>query len=241
MRVNLMSTPDYECSKCKKAFSHADYKQSTYCPTCGERLCRKSLSPPPFKVDGFFADFLRLKSFEVTEDIIYNDVPLWLSARKKAYIKYREKLSAEKIAENDKWLTDFKNFLHFKYNQSWSLNRSGLEALSNPDQLKNLLIFIQDESIRIDQRIRETLQGKSRCPGINKNIVTGLLHIFYPDKYGVWNKQTDDALKKIGRFPATSTDQGRHYLNINAALTKLATELHSNLTAIDAFMWYLNR
>ena len=241
MRVNLMSTPSYDCTKCKKIFSHENYKQSVYCPSCGERLWRRSLSPPPFKVDGFFADFLGLKSFEVAEGIIFNDVPLWLASRKKAYIKYQEKFSAAKLADGDKWLTDFKNFLYFKNNQSWNLNRGGSEALSNPEQLKHLLTLIQYDSTRLDERIREALQGKSRCPGINKNILTGLLHTFYPDKYGVWNKQTDDGLKKIGRTPATTVDEGRHYLNINAALTKLAAELHTNLTTIDAFMWHLSK
>ncbi len=237
-----MSVPDYECTKCKKIFSHEDYKQSVYCPLCGERLWRKSLSPPPFKVDGFFADFLRLSSFEVAEGIVFNDVPLWLSARKKAYAKYQEKFSAANLTESGKWLTDFKNFLYFKHNQSWTnLNRGGAEALANPEQLKRLLILIQDDSTRVDDRVRETLQGKSRCPGINKNTVTGLLHTFWPDKYGSWNKQTDEALKKIGRTPASAIDEGRHYLNINAALTKLAAELHTNLSAIDAFMWYLSK
>jgi len=235
-----MQKPDYECTKCGKVYSAQDYKQNVYCPKCGKHLWQRSFSPTPFKVKDVFAEFTALNSFVVTEGIIYNNVNVWMTARKNAYDKYRKKLSVTKLAEGNKWQTDFKNYLHFKHNQSWpKLQRAAPEALAQPEQLKRLLTIIQDKSLPVEDVVRECLQGQVTCPGINRNILTALLHTFWPTKYAPWSKQTDEALKKIKRTPIPQPDIGKHYVSVNTALAKLASELHTSLTTIDGFMWYI--
>jgi hypothetical protein len=235
-----MRKSDYECTKCGKIYSTQDYKQSVYCPDCGLHLWQCSFSPTPFKVNDVFAEFMALNSFEVTEGIIYNNVNVWMTARKNAYTKYAKKLSVKKMAESTKWQVDFKNYLHFKYNQSWpKLQKAAPEALAQPEQLKRMLTLLQDKSVPVEDIIRNCLQGEYVCPGISKNILTSLLHTFWPAKYSPWGKYTDEALKKIKRTPIPLQDMGKHYVSVNAALAKLASELHTNLTAIDGFMWYI--
>src|SRR4030067_2002730 len=104
-----------------------------------------------------------------------------------------------------------------------------------------MVIFIQDESLNIAKRVRESLDGAHKCRGIGKNIVTALLHTFYPDKYGVWNNRTDEALKTIRRMPAMTSDAGIHHVAINEKLNALASELKTDLTAIDGFMYFLTK
>jgi len=235
-----MQKPDYECIKCSKIYSAQDYKQSAYCPTCGLHLWQRSFSPTPFKVNDVFAEFMALNSFVVTKGIIYNNVNVWMTARKSAYEKYSRKLSVKKIVEGTKWQTDFKNYLHFKYNQSWpKLQKAASEALAQPEQLKRMLTLLQDKSVPVEDRVRECLEGQAVCPGINRNILTALLHTFYPTKFAPWAKHTDEALKKIKRTPIPLQDIGKHYVSVNAVLAKLASELHTSLTTIDGFMWYI--
>lgn len=237
-----MVKPDYECTKCKKVFSAKDYKASAYCPECGLHLWQRSFSPTPFKVNDVFKEFMTLNSFEVEKGIIYNNVSVWMTARKKAYDKYRKKLSATAITEGSKWLNDFKNYLDYKYNQSWpKLSRAGREAVSNPDRLKRLLLHLQDSKVPVEVRFQDCLHGDFSCPGMNRHIVTVLLHTFWPTKCGVWSKQTDIALKKIKRTPITSSNEGKTYLTLNAVLSKLASELHTSLTSVDGFMWYISK
>jgi hypothetical protein len=188
-----------------------------------------------------FEDFKNLEEIKV-EGIAFSNVSIWMFARKKAYAKYREKFALDKLKEGDLWKADFSDFLHFRFNQSWStLYRSGLEALSEPVKLRDLLMYIQDESISVERRVKEGLQGAHHCQGIGKNILTGLLHTFKPDEYGVWNNRTEDALKKIELMPTLANNAGRDYLAINKILTGLATELKTDLTTIDGFMWYISK
>ncbi|NLE04495.1 MAG: hypothetical protein GX638_06820 [Crenarchaeota archaeon] len=230
---------DYECTKCQKIYSDKEYKQNAYCPKCGIHLWQRSFSPTPFKVNDVFAEFTALNSFVVAEGIVYNNVNVWFNARNTVYEKFHKKLSAKKLTEGDKWLTDFRKYICFKGNQSWNFKRAGTEALAHPEELKRLLLLLQDNKVPVDDRIRSCLQGDGTCPGVDRIFLTALLHMYWPSKYGVWGKHTDNALKKIKRTPIQQADLGDHYTLINKTLIKLASELHTSLTAVDGFMWYI--
>ncbi len=235
-----MPKPDYECLKCHKVYSVQEYKQNAYCPACGKHLWQRSFSPTPFKVNDVFAEFNALNSFKVTEGRIYNNVNVWMTARKNAYEKYAKRLSAKKLAEGIKWQTNFKNYLQFKNNQSWpKLQKYAPEALAQPEQLKRLLIRLQDRSVSIEDKMRDCLEGEYVCPGINRYLLTMLLHTFWPTKYAPWCKYTDEALKKIKRTPMPLPDIGEYYVSVNAVLSRLASELHTSLTTVDGFLWYI--
>ena len=237
-----MSQPDYECKKCNKSYSHAEYTKDPFCSSCGVHLNRKSMSPSPFKVDGLYAAFMRLEGFTPAEGVCYNNVPLWIAARKKAYSKYREKFAPSRLLSSESWRLDFKDFLYFKNNQSWTtFTRAGLDVLRDPEQLKGILLYIQDESIRIEKRVEDVLKGDKQLHGVTQNLLTGLFHTFHPDKYGAWSNRSEEALKRIKRDPIKTTSVGKNYVAINEALGKLANELNTELTTVDAFMWYISK
>jgi hypothetical protein len=183
-----------------------------------------------------------LHDFNCGEGIILDNVPLWIAARRKAYEEFRKKFSQNKLVDWEKLREDFRQFLYFKNNLSWTtLYRSGLKALSDLERLWKLLTFIQDESVDVEVRVRQGLQGAYYCQGIGRNILTALLHSFNPDKYGVWNSRTEDTLKIIRRTPRPIFDAGKKYRAINDELTKLSTELDTDLTTIDGFMWFISK
>ena len=88
-----MSQPEYECKKCSKSYSAVDYEKVPYCRSCGMYLWRITLLPEPFKVDDLFKEFMHLEDVKPGEGITYDNVPLWMTARKRAYVKYRERFA----------------------------------------------------------------------------------------------------------------------------------------------------
>jgi len=254
-----MSGPEYECKKCNRVSSIEEYTKSVFCPTCGSRLWRRFIkSTVPRKLETeilplpvtrdrvnvytLFAEFQRLQNFGCGEGIILENVPSWIASRREAYGAFRGKFIQSNLVDWEKLSDDFRQFLYFKNNLSWTtLYRSGLKALSNLEKLWKLLVFIQDESVDVQVRVRQGLQGSYYCQGIGRNILTALLHTFKPDKYGVWNSRTEDTLRIICRVPMTTSDYGRRYHAVNDELMQLCAELDTDLTTIDGFMWYISK
>jgi hypothetical protein len=200
------------------------------------------LTPDQININTLFEEFWRLQDFNCGEGIILPDVSSWIMERKKAYAVFREKFSQDKLVNWEKLGEDFRDFLHFKNNFSWTtLYRTGLKALNNLERLWKLLIFVQDESIDVQKRVQQGLQGGYYCQGIGKGILTALLHTFDPDKYGVWNSRTDDTLEMIRRTPSASSNIGHRYQLINNELIQLKNELNTDLTTIDSFMWFISK
>lgn len=254
-----MPNSEYECRSCNRVFSGEVYSKSVFCPKCGMHLWPKrvrgdrrnikgkeiepaELTPGQINMDTLFEEFWRLRDFSCGEGIVFDDVSSWISARKKAYGVFREKLSRDKLVDWEKLRDDYRDFLYFRNNYSWTtLYRTGLQPLSNLKKLAELLTFIQDNSISVRRRVRGGLIGRQHCEGIGKGILTALLHTFNPDKYGVWNNRTEDTLTLIRRKPRSTSDPGHAYQLINRELIQLKEELNTDLTTIDGFMWFISK
>jgi len=250
---------EYECRKCSRVFSGEEYSRSVFCPICGTHLWPKrvkgvrtrekgaeiepiQLTRDQINMNTLFEEFWRLKNFNCGEGIIFDDVSSWIMARKKAYSIFREKFSRDKLVDWEKLHQDFRDFLYFRNNYSWTtLYRTGLKALSDLKRLWKLLTLIQDETIDVKIRMREGLIGTHHVEGIGPNILTALLHTFKPEKYGVWNNRTVDTLDIIRRTPRFTSDPGHKYQLINNELTHLKEELETDLTTIDSFMWFISK
>lgn len=249
---------EYECGKCNRVYSSEGYSRSRFCPACGTHLWPKYVKEPnpqgkksdiqpieltrdQINVATLFEEFMRLENFNGGEGTYFEDVPSWIQARKIAYNDFRERFRQDKLVDWDKLRKDFDEFLHFKHNKSWTtLYRTGLQVLSHIDRLWRLLTFVQDESINVETRVSEGLQGKYYCRGIGSNILTALLHTFNPNKYGVWNSRTVDTLRLIRRMPKSSVGFGHKYVLINEELVQLGKELNTELTTVDGLMWYIS-
>lgn len=260
-----MSGPEYECRKCGNIVSIKDYDESEFCIKCGTHL-RPKYPPKPqphpgegsggrrppdieqipidknINVETLFTEFNRLPPFVCGEGIVMQNVNLWITYRRRAYGEFRDKLNTAKLINKEKLCEDYRQFLYFRNNISWTtLYRTGLKALEEPERLWDLVTFIQDESIDIKKRISNGLQGNLHLEGIGKNILTALLHVFHPDKYGVWNNRTQDTLEIIRRTPSKGYDIGTKYEAINKRLLQLCHELDTDLTTVDGLMWYISK
>ena len=61
------------------------------------------------------------------------------------------------------------------------------------------------------------------------------------DRYGVWNRRTEEALKRLNRKPPMPQDLGVAYIRINNSLVKLKDELDTDLVMLDGFMWHVSK
>jgi len=252
---------EYECHKCKRVYSINEVLKSKFCPECGMYLRPKYVREVKTKTPGkkgvgiktlevtrdqinvhtLFEEFMKLEGFFMSEGMVGSDVPIWISDRKKAYAVFQKKFSNEAVGDDKVLHNNYKDFLYFKNNLSWTtLYRSGMEALRHLSSLRRLLLFLQDESKPIQERVNRGL-GDYHVEGVGIAILTGLLHTFHPDKYGVWNSRTTDTLNIVKRKPILTSNVGNSYLLINDELKQLAKELNTDLTTIDGFMWFVSK
>ena len=137
---------------------------------------------------------------------------------------------------------EFHHFLTPSGNKSWTnLQRACKEGTSKMEKLKRGLLHLQKEEFPVGVRLNDVSRGgKLYIKGFGRNLTTGLLHIFDPKKYGVWNSRSHKVLKHLDRLPYISSNLGESYVRFNSELIKLADELKTTLTHLDVFLWWLD-
>ena len=88
---------------------------------------------------------------------------------------------------------DFKSFLLIKNNKHWSwIHRQGNIITQDMDKLRNALNIDLDENKPLIDRL-DFLFPKNKpnyIKGLGRAIVTPILLVVYPEKYGVYNKRS---------------------------------------------------
>ena len=128
-------------------------------------------------------------------------------------------------------------FLDFKNNKHWTgLYRSVNKICAEMGKTRTALVRLADETLPIQGRIDFANQNIS---GIGKGILTAILHVAYPAKYGVWNAASEDALRFLGLMPPKQPGAtlGDTYVSFNAVLLEVATALKMNFWDLDALWW----
>lgn len=106
--------------------------------------------------------------------------------------------------------------------------------------MRNALAALLDEARPLELRLDE-LCGAVR--GFGQATMTAILHVAYPNKYGVWNNTSKGALVELGLYPAFERGEkfGSCYAKINSTLTQLANGLDIDLWTLDALWWMLRQ
>jgi endonuclease NucS-like protein len=131
----------------------------------------------------------------------------------------------------------FRAFLTYEENQHWSgIHRWSGKLTSNLPLLKTALSTLQDETKSISWRIDE---ARKTIDGLGKAVVSAILQVTYPEKYGVYNSASDEALEVIGLHPRRtvqgfdSLSTGKRYEAVNQVLRDLSTKYDISLWALD--------
>lgn len=136
---------------------------------------------------------------------------------------------------------EFRPFLYFENNHHWTgLHRQVNRLCTDMPALRGTLGRLLDESLPIELRIDRTV---GVIKGLGKGIATAILHVAYPDKYGVWNSTSEGALVQLGIYPGfeRGVSLGTRYARLNDLLLRFAQELSVNLWTLDALWWLVSQ
>lgn len=131
-----------------------------------------------------------------------------------------------------------RSFLYFENNHHWSgLNRQVNRVCADMEATRAALTELVDESRPISARMHAAAQIK----GMGKGIITAILHVAYPQKYGVWNNTSNDGLLDLGLLPEfpRGASFGERYEAVNEYLVTLSQALDVDLWTLDTIWWFL--
>lgn len=137
---------------------------------------------------------------------------------------------------------DFKSFLLIKNNKHWEgIHRQGNMITQDMDKLRKALKILLDESKPLKERL-DVLFPKNKpnyIKGLGRAIVTPILMVVYPTKYGVYNRRSAEGLQKVGLEPKFSrgVSFSEKYFKINEVLNNLAAENGMSLFELDDVWW----
>ena len=163
----------------------------------------------------------------------------WKESYDKVVFKYGKLFNPSNLENLTR--EDFKSFLLLKNNYHWEgIHRQGNVITSNMKELKKFLGELLDESQPIRERLEKLFDNHHKCRirGLGRAVLTPILMVVYPDKYGVWNSRSEDALKKLNYFPEfNSKDEfAERYLRVNATLHELAEQHGISLWHLDSVL-----
>lgn len=141
---------------------------------------------------------------------------------------------------------DFKDFLLFDNNRHWTgISRGYDQHTADMDLLRETLLVLVDEtkslSVRLDQVIGN--RGVKTVPGLGQAAITPILHVVYPNRYGVWNSTSERTMIRLGFWPLFGPGWGfgYKYHAVNSAIGNAADHLGVDLWAIDTLWWKADR
>jgi hypothetical protein len=132
-----------------------------------------------------------------------------------------------------------RSFLYFENNKHWTgLNRQVNRICADMVATRLALAALVDESLPLETRMEQATAIK----GMGKGIITAILHVAYPDRYGVWNSTSDAALIELGLMPTFPRGArfGERYAAINQVLRQVAPAIEVDLWTLDFLWWTLS-
>jgi hypothetical protein len=144
---------------------------------------------------------------------------------------------------------EFKSFLSFKNNYHWTgMERVRKHMVQDMGLLREALTILIDESRPIRDRINEVRPGRglgseSMVSHLGIALLTAILQVTQPDKYGVWNNTSDTGLKKVKLWDKRWETQlaGDSYVEMNEIYLYFATSLGIDLWTLDALWWVMKK
>jgi len=162
--------------------------------------------------------------------------PWWLESEKKVVGKYGQMFNPSNLDQLTK--EDFKSFLLIKNNLHWEgIHRQSNLITSDMEALRKYLKYLLNEEIPIKERLKQVFntRGGYIIKGLGKAVITPILLVVYPTKYGVWNSRSESALKTLNLFPKflPKDSFADKYLKVNEVVLDLAQKYNITLWQLD--------
>ena len=146
----------------------------------------------------------------------------------------------------------FEAFADYRNNLRWrGIGRNSSRVSGDMPHLRRTLRTVLDESRPLADRLHWLwpVRGQLPLPGMGPALLTPILHIGQPERYGVWNSASESGLRILGLWPQQLAAPGRaeRYLAVNRLLGHLAHETGIDLWTLDVLLsrvrksWWLSR
>lgn len=167
---------------------------------------------------------------------------------KEAVLKhYQPVFSPDRI--NGLTKAEFESFLLYRNNHHWdSLHRVGAYMVEDMPLLRKCLAILLDESRPVRDRINEIRPERywgehSMVSHLGTPVLTAILHVVFPEKYGVWNNTSDAGLKEVRLWDQRWEKEkaGNSYFEMNRIYLQLSTAVGVDLWTLDALWWLIKK
>jgi hypothetical protein len=151
--------------------------------------------------------------FDVKRKLQRKDDTPNLDAKDEVYEEYSPYFQPENIGDIKQH--EIASFLDFENNRHWSgLHRSKNKITRSMEDLRNGLSILVDESRPLAPRFTKAYEA---VYGMGTAIASAILHVAYPEKYGVWNNKSEGTMKKLDLWPDSEygATVGEKYKNVN--------------------------
>jgi hypothetical protein len=144
---------------------------------------------------------------------------------------------------------EFESFLLFRNNHHWdSLHRVQKFMTEDMDLLREALATLVDENRPVRDRLNDLRPERywgahSKVSHLGMPVLTAILQITQPDKYGVWNNTSDLGLKTVRLWNKHWDTQpaGDSYSEMNEIYLFFAKSLNIDLWTLDALWWIMKK
>lgn len=177
------------------------------------------------------------EQLRVAERDMRENPPDSIEFKDSALEQYRPLFQPEEIGSLTE--QEFREFLLYENNRHWTgLHRKRAMMTDDMEQLRGGLQTLVDEEQDLAPRVQTT---KEKVGGMGKATISAILVTAYPEKYGVWNNRSEEALKQLGIWPEFEygSDFGQRYERVNEVLLELSSELDLDFWDLDALLGYI--
>jgi hypothetical protein len=174
------------------------------------------------------------KLYESKQDL-GSDITPNPEAQDEVYDKYQPSFRPGRVGDIKE--QEIVSFLKYENNRHWTgLVRSKNKITADIEALREGLSTLVDEEQPLDSRFTEAVR---LVHGMGTAIATAILHVAYPDKYGVWNGTSKGGMKQLGLWPdfKRGSSIGEQYEKVNRVLNRLAEEIDTDLWTLD-ILWH---
>jgi hypothetical protein len=165
-----------------------------------------------------------------------------IAARDQVLARYQAVFAPDRLPQLTE--EEFQEFLHFENNRHWTgLERKGCSLCTDMPRLREALTILLDESQPIGGRLDRLIPKAAPrfMPKLGKALITAILHVTHPDRYGVYNGTSEAGMEAVGVLP--SFERGAsfsdRYLEVNKTLHELASAVETDLWTLDALWWLI--
>ena len=186
-----------------------------------------------FIISDYVIGRLRAAHSSMLEDVGIQEI---IAAKDQVIARYGPAFQPGRIEEIEEKVLG--SFLYIENNRHWSgLQRQVNRICADMAKTRNALASLVNEN----QSLSSRMQPAAEIKGMGKGIITAILHVAYPEKYGVWNNTSDEALAELEIYPkfARGATFGDRYEAINEILKALADAIQVDLWTLDALWWHL--